>query len=672
MTRLETTIQDTGVEGARGSVKARAAIALLCVALSAVAVIPFFLMAEPLPGQSASELRMPITHDMALHYDQMRSFYRGLEGGSAYPRWEEETNRGFGAPTTSYYPPGVYYVTSAMFAATGDWAWALMLTMLLVMAGSGWAVYCYARGSMGRAAAGVAMGLYVVLPYHMVDQYQRGAIAELVGFVWMPLMLMFADRLMGEGKPDEQAGEGLAEKAERPERREGEGGEGGEDGKDCEGGEGEGRQRGSGGGAKKWGEVMRRVSGLGASYGLFVWTHPPTAYQFSLGVMAYVGVMGMMRREWRGVLRVGSGMVMGLGLSAAYLMPAALEQDLIRSDHIAQQYPYHDSYVLLFLRPNPDHYYAYLHLVDRMWVFGSLVILVAAITLLVFKPLAIRRAQGLKRRVLLWVILGCFATFMMTGASKPLGSLLPKIEIGVFAWRMLSISTLVGALLVGACAQAALSAMKQGRKYESALLGSVTLWIFLVSAGFSWEEVVKPVYRSPAFTPSAEHMNLAMQPRSSQANIFELPEVPPATLAGGKGHVFIERWEPEHRSIQVELSEPDRMFVRTFNFPGWTATVDGETVNIVNGRTQASSAGESLSRDLNDAGRTQGVEAKPASASGEIQLGDIAIELPEGSHRVTLDYKPTRIRRTASIITSFSVCLLMAMLLVPLAMRPRH
>jgi hypothetical protein len=389
----------------------------------------------------------------------------------------------------------------------------------------------------------------------------------------------------------------------------------------------------------------------------------------------YVGVMGMMRKEWKGVVRVVAGMMLGLGLSAAYLLPAALEQDLIRSDHIARQYPYHDSYVLLFLRQNPDHYYAYLHLVDRMWIFSSLVILIAAITLLVFKPLAIRRAQGLKQHVLLWVILGCFATFMMTTASRPLGSLLPKIEIGVFAWRMLAISTLVGALLVGACAHAALNAMKRGRKYESALLGSVAFWIILASVGFNWEEVVKPVYRSPAFASAAEHMNLAMQPRSSQADIFELPIVEPITLAGGKGHFSIEKWEPEHRSIQVELSEPDTMLVRTFNFPGWTAAIDGEVVNIINGRAvrvQFDDGEESLIRGLSYAARALNVEAEPVKALGEIQLGDITIELPEGSHRVTLDYEPTGIRRTASIITLFSICLLMAMVLAPLAMRSRH
>jgi 6-pyruvoyl-tetrahydropterin synthase related domain len=644
MTRLEATAQDIKYERARRNIRAKIAVASLCVALSAVAVIPFFLIAEPLPGQSVSGLRMPITHDMALHYDQMRSFYKGLEAGTIYPRWEEDTNRGFGAPTTSFYPPGIYYITAAMFALSGDWTAALMWAMLLVMMMSGAAIYVYARSVMSRLAAAIAMCLYILLPYHMVDQYQRGAIAELVGFVWMPLMLMFGKRLMMKSGRQGQAGTG-------------------QEAQECESEREEKRGR------------MRAGAGLAASYGMFVWSHPPTAYQFSLGIMMYVVVMGVMRKEWKGVIAVAAAMMLGLGLSAAYLLPAALEQDLIRSDHIARQYPYHDSYVLLFLRPNPDHYYEYLHLVDRMWIFGSLVILVAAITLLVFKPLAIRLAPELKQHILLWVILGCFATFMMTGASRPIGSLLPKIEIGVFAWRMLAISTLVQALLVGACAHATLNAMKRGRKYEFALLGSVVLWIFIGSVGFNWEEIVKPVYRSPAFAPAAEHMNLAMQPRSSEVDFLELPIVEPVALASGKGRVSIESWGPEHRSIQVELREPDSMLVRTFNFPGWTAAIDGEIVDIINGRAvrvQADGAEESLIRDLSYAGRALNVEGKPVKVLGDLQLGDITIELPEGSHRVTLDYNPTEIRRKAALITLASICLLMAMLVAPLAMRARH
>ncbi|HKP85410.1 MAG TPA: hypothetical protein VJZ26_04895, partial [Blastocatellia bacterium] len=111
-TKRENLIDEIHRPREKGEWVGRLAIALLCVGLSAIAVVPFFFMGSAEEGRSATGLRMPTTHDMFLHYDQMRSFYEGLRAGEAYPRWEEDTNRGFGAPTTAYYPPGVYYLTS--------------------------------------------------------------------------------------------------------------------------------------------------------------------------------------------------------------------------------------------------------------------------------------------------------------------------------------------------------------------------------------------------------------------------------------------------------------------------------------------------------------------------------------------------------------------------------
>src|SRR6185503_14784348 len=110
-------------------------IALLGIGLSSLAVVPFFFMGQS-EGAGAFELRMPTTHDMFLHYDQMKSFYNGLAAGEIYPRWEEDTNRGFGAPTTSFYPPGVYYLTSGFYRVTRDWLRTLLGAQLLMMIAS--------------------------------------------------------------------------------------------------------------------------------------------------------------------------------------------------------------------------------------------------------------------------------------------------------------------------------------------------------------------------------------------------------------------------------------------------------------------------------------------------------------------------------------------------------
>ena len=241
--------------------KIKLLIALLCTGLSACAAVPFFFMGHSEAGGITRKLRMPITHDMFLHYDQMRSFYSGLEAGEIFPRWRKTRTADWRA-TTGYYPPGIYYLTSAFYALTRDWLRALLCAHLAMMVGAAAALYLYARQVMGRGASIAATAAYIFLPYHLLDQYQRGAMAELLGFVWMPLMLLFGERLL--------------EKRLQVRSR----------------------------------STLLNIAGLAASYGAFL-SNPPTAYQFTLGFGVYVLVLTVIRREWKGLVGVGVAMALG-------------------------------------------------------------------------------------------------------------------------------------------------------------------------------------------------------------------------------------------------------------------------------------------------------------------------------------------------------------------------
>src|SRR5215831_17565460 len=198
---METATIDTATDSrptrGRHSLAKSLGVICFCLLLSGIATVPYFFMGEPDEEQDQTRwsLRMPDTHDIFLHYDQMKSFYTGLRAGEIYPRWEVETNRGFGAPTTCFYPPAIYYVTSLFYYAGRNWVLSLLWTHLAIMVASAAAIYLYARRTLSRAAAVVAMTCYTILPYHLIDQYQRGALAELLGFVWMPLILLFLEQL---------------------------------------------------------------------------------------------------------------------------------------------------------------------------------------------------------------------------------------------------------------------------------------------------------------------------------------------------------------------------------------------------------------------------------------------------------------------------------------------
>lgn len=585
----------------------RLAVLLICFFLSVAAATPFFFIGRSADRDDLKELHIPITHDMHLHFEQMKSFHNGISSGEIYPRWEEDTNRHFGAPTTSYYPPGIYYLTSAFYAILKDWWAALLGVHLVMMIASAGAIYLYARHCMSRAASLAAATAYIFAPYHLLDQYQRGAMAELLGFIWMPLMLLFAERLLSTASESVEWDFKSLHSTARSRR-------------------------------------LFNMAGLALSYGAFLWSHPPTAYQFSLAFGLFVTLLALARKDLKGLIAVGCAILMGLAISAAYLYPAAVEQDLIRHEYVSDTWPYHATYVFLHALPYSGGHQGFFNLVDGIWLFctltiaaGGISILVSVVLQRVFKLRPVGLTARLNDRIALWIVMGCFAGFMMLEASAPIGRLIPKIDIGVFTWRMLSISSLVLSLLAGACAEAAMDAFR--RKSRSALLafGFVAVFITVGSVVFSLLAVVIPMSKAPLMVPSLEHLNFAMIPRAAPEDPRDLPEVEAAEFASGTGRAVVERWDPEHRELRVDMSEGDRLFIRTFNFPGWTATVDGEPAPIITGE----------------------------------QLGDIVLELPAGSHQIKLDYLNTPPRRAGSYVSLFSILMAAAALCAAFIMRSR-
>jgi branched-subunit amino acid ABC-type transport system permease component len=239
----------------------------------------------------------------------------------------------------------------------------------------------------------------------------------------------------------------------------------------------------------------------------------------------------------------------------------------------------------------------------------------------------------------MWMMLGLFVSFMMHKISKPIGQHIPKIDIGIFTWRMLAMTTLVTALLAGACWQAASHALRQQRKKLMAAFTTLSLLILIGGAAFSLLSVCLPMIKAPLFEPESEHLNNATLPATAPGDLDELPDdVPPAELAEDNGKVAVEKWEPEHRVVRVELTDADQLWIRAFNFPGWTATVDGMPAEIKTGE----------------------------------DLGDIQIDLAAGNHEVRVDFLDTPIRRNAERVTLITFAIVVVMAAISLLFRRRR
>ncbi len=587
--------------------KSKLAIALVLVALTSIAVLPFFVIGEDQKIGCCGGA-MPVTHDSWMHYNQMNAFWRSLVWGIVYPRWDEHTH-GYGAPTTSFYPPGVYYLTSAVYFVTRDWLSTWVGFYWLTMLASAAAIWIYARQSLSRGASLVAAAVYVFAPYHLLNQYQRGAISEFTSFIWIPLCLLFAEKLIY------RRGAESAEGAQRENPR--------------------------------W----LNFAGLAANFGAFLWTHPPTAYQFLLVFGMCLLIPAIKAGKWRELGFVAAALVFGSLLAAAYFYPAIVEQRLVNGDDVERVWPYHASYVFDYAQTVYDRVNnPFFVRLDRIWVFNLTAILILSVALWKNRTAAGQRSEyrlqaeetedqgipakagtlnaakagtlnaakaGTLNAVWLWIAAGLLASFLMTKFSVPFGRWIPKIEIGVYSWRMLTLTSFAMAMLVGAISDFGFRISDWRRL--------VAILILACTVAMSGWYVVWPMWRAQSFEPNYEHYNYATLPReSSRAN----PPMPPVQLAAGNGSISHEWWTPVFRQLRVSLSEADQLQFRTRNFAGWTATIDGQIAPIHEGAVK-----------------------------------NILVDVPAGEHRIILEYRSTPIRRFGNWATILSIALLLSIII---------
>lgn len=345
-------------------------VIIIALAAGAVSVIPFFFSYyQDVRGER--EYKLLMTHDLGNHYFVMGQFEHSLRSGVLYPRWFAEANHGYGIATPNYYPPGFYYATTFVNAIFGNWHTTLLIIMALAFAGSGLAIYCLARVFFGSLPSVIAAFVYMLLPYHQVDLYFRGAFPEVIGFINIPMALYFAYKVGAEGR---------------------------------------------------W----RHYAGLAFFYGLHWLTHLPVALLFSYALAFYAVIWAARERDLKIVLRIGAGMALGLAVSAIYWLPAAAESKYIY-EYASSLFPYHGMYINT--TPTDD---LFGQIIQHSFRFTVLFVL-AAIAVFRLAPQnvneqgAVEQAEArLWSQARIWIIMCAATVFMTTGYSYDIGKLFLK------------------------------------------------------------------------------------------------------------------------------------------------------------------------------------------------------------------------------------------------------
>jgi hypothetical protein len=128
-------------------------------------------------------------HDARHSVYFLYEFDKAIQDGVWYPRWAPDFAFGYGYPFFNIYGPLSSYAGQLLHMAGLDIVTAVKAVFGLSAILSGLAMYLFVRRMLGQPAGLIAALTYVYLPYHLFDLYVRAALAESVGFVFVPLTL---------------------------------------------------------------------------------------------------------------------------------------------------------------------------------------------------------------------------------------------------------------------------------------------------------------------------------------------------------------------------------------------------------------------------------------------------------------------------------------------------
>jgi hypothetical protein len=389
-----------------------------------------------------------------------------------------------------------------------------------MMAGSGIAFFALARQFHSAIASAVGALFFMMAPYHTLDLYVRGALPELAGFVFVPLILLLAFRAGRDGRP--------------------------------------------------W-----RIAALGLAQGLFILFHFPVSYILLPTVAVHALIWAAMRNDWRIAARIALGTLVGLGVSASWWLVALLERKHTW-EPFTKDFPYHGSYVTAL--PNmPWFERTVAHCLSALLIALVVSILIAGSARLDRRLRANRPDAGTQIVIFRWLAIG--TCFMVTPYSAVVATMIPNVDAVSFAWRWLVPASCFAVLAFTAAVEAALPPARRREPKALYALGVAAVFAFNLIISIRIAVPAFAVTNANLYAPTARMEN-GFRPGRARG-VESLPDTERVLLQPpGGGTASVVDWSPARREVVLDLREQRDVRLKTYRFRGWKARLDGRVVPL--------------------------------------------------------------------------------------------
>lgn len=463
---------------------------------------------------------MLTSHDGEGHIIRMFEFNKALDDGHFPVRWSKRLNWGLGYPFFNFNYPLPYYLSYALAKTGVDLLSILKIFLTLSFPLSGFFTFLWLKNHFGKVESILGGLFYTLIPYHFVNVYVRGNIAETFTLTIIPLNFYLVNRL---------------------------------------------KQRVN----------LLNVVLLSLSLSTVILSHNISAMLFLPVILIYGLLLNFDTKYLKFLTLV---FVLPLFITSFFWIPALLDKQFITIDqkfplYYAKQFPKFADLIY-----SPWGYGGSKAGVGQMSVqIGLLHLLLfgcSALLLLVkFKKILQKRLE------LFFLGLSILAFLMMLEVSRPVWDILKPIQYLQFPWRLLSVLTLTISFLATFSLSIVLKVLPSKLSLLMVLIVIGGLLFFNRNHWRANEYYQLPDYwfkdgpYSSTTTVDGEHTP-KWQREDMPAEIARLE------LISGKGEIKSLQWRTNYHAFEVNAESKVFMLDRTIYFPGWTAFVDGRQVSL--------------------------------------------------------------------------------------------
>ncbi len=489
------------------------------------------------------------------HIARLYLLDKGIHQGYLYPRWVDTLGFSFGYPLFNFYPPLIYYIAEIFHLLGLSFILSIKAMIMIGFFVSAVGMFYFAKRRAGSLGAFLAATLYTYFFYHAVLVYVRGAFAEFFTLAILPFVFLTFENLWK--KP-----------------------------------------------------TLKNSVFFAISFALLILTHPLIAFPSILFLSAFTAFF-LWKREYRNFTTMKNGIVgavLALGLSAFFWLPAMIERKFTLLDKVQ---PTELSYYQLhFVCPQQFLY--------SMWGYGGsiegcfdgMTFQLGKLHLILFLLAFLGATTYLIRQkkhdsnssfYFLYFVLALFSIFMTTELSNIVWEKIAYLQYLEFPWRFLSFT----AFFLSISASFAVyffNKIFSAIRWRNVIL-VITMGMIVATVGY-YQKYFHPqeyIYKSDTELTGFDEISwrvsrssfdfLPAEIQTKKSNIdTTIPTITQSDLRQesyglykGNGTVEVIKNKMAEKEFTINSTNTNvlmELWLYTFNFPGWTASLDGNPIVI--------------------------------------------------------------------------------------------